>query len=189
MKALLDACVLYPTVMRQMLLGAAGAGLYQPLWSARILEEWARAAARLGPEGEAVARGEIALLGLKWPGATVRPRAGDLARLWLPDANDIHVLAAAIAGSADLLVSENRADFPQHILAEEGLQRIGADAFLLSLYNRNPDEVATVGEAVRLEAERLSGQGWTIRRLLKKARLPRLGKALEARAAPRSRSP
>ena len=64
MRVLLDANVLYPTVMREVLLGCARAGLFEPLWSARILEEWARAAARLGPEGEAVARAEVAAAGL-----------------------------------------------------------------------------------------------------------------------------
>lgn len=180
MKVLLDACVLYPTVMREMLLGAAGAGLYEPLWSARILEEWARAAERLGAGDGAVARGEIALLKMRWPRALIQLRAGDMARLWLPDENDIHVLAAAIAGSADLIVTENRADFPGNILAEEGLARQGTDLFLLSLYRQAPEAVQQVGARVCAEAERLSGRPWPIRALMKKARLPRLGKVLEA---------
>src|SRR5690606_10011196 len=33
-RAVLDACVLYPTVLREILIGAADAGLYAPLWSA-----------------------------------------------------------------------------------------------------------------------------------------------------------
>ena len=56
MKVLIDTCVLYPTVMRQLLLGAAGSGLFTPLWSDRILEEWARAARKIGPTGEVQAR-------------------------------------------------------------------------------------------------------------------------------------
>ena len=48
MRVLLDACTLYPTVMREILIGVARAGYYTPLWSDRILEEWARAAARFG---------------------------------------------------------------------------------------------------------------------------------------------
>ena len=51
MRAVLDTCVIYPTVMREMLLGAARMGHFTPVWSARILEEWARAAGKLGPEG------------------------------------------------------------------------------------------------------------------------------------------
>ena len=66
MKILIDAGVLYPTVMREMVLGVASAGVFEPQWSPRLLEEWARAAARLGPEGEAQARGEIAMLGAAW---------------------------------------------------------------------------------------------------------------------------
>jgi len=47
MRVVLDACVLYPPVLREILLGAASAGLYDPLWSERILEEWARATRKL----------------------------------------------------------------------------------------------------------------------------------------------
>ena len=76
MKVLLDTCVLYPTVMREVLLGAAAAGLYQPLWSARILEEWARATVKLGPGAEAQARGEVAMTRARWRrgcGCPIRP--------------------------------------------------------------------------------------------------------------------
>jgi len=45
MKVLLDTCVIYPTVMRQMILGVAGAGAFTPLWSERIIGEWLHAAA------------------------------------------------------------------------------------------------------------------------------------------------
>lgn len=178
MKLFLDACVLFPTVMREVLLGAAKAGFYTPLWSERVLEEWARAARKLGPEGEAVARGEIALLQAAWPGAAVEPRQGDLARLWLPDPADIHVLAAAIAGSAEAIVTSNAQDFPRNILAEEGLSRADPDAVLLGFYKADRAAMVAVAEAVRAEAERLSGAPWQVRALLKKARLPRLSKAL-----------
>lgn len=180
MKVLLDACVLYPTVMREVLLAAAAAGLYRPLWSARILEEWARAARKLGPEGEAQARGEGAMIRAAWPGAEVVWPPSLEARLWLPDPADTHVLAAAIAGSADLIVTLNARDFPRNLLAEEGLERRDPDLFLLDLFHAAPEAVARAVEPVRLEAERLSGEAWDIRRLLKKAHLPRLGKALAA---------
>ena len=178
MKALLDANVLYPTVLREILVGAARAGLYQPLWSPRILEEWARATVKLGPGAEAVARGEVAALTAAFPRAAVAPKDALAARLWLPDPNDIHVLAAAITGGADLIVTFNAADFPRHILEEEGLVRLDPDQFLLSIHGRAPGEIARVCEAVRAEAERLSGETQPMRALLKRARLPRLAKAL-----------
>jgi predicted nucleic acid-binding protein len=179
LRVVLDACVLYPTVMREILLGAASKGLFLPLWSERLLEEWARAAARLGPEGEAVARGEIAMLRARWPGAMVREAQGLERRLSLPDPEDVHVLATAVAGSADAIVTMNAKDFPRGALAEEGLLRLDPDQFLTGLAEANPEAMARVVGASVATASRLSGEEWTTRTLLRKARLTRLAKALD----------
>jgi predicted nucleic acid-binding protein len=178
MKLLLDTCVIYPTVMREMLLGVAKTGAFKPLWSARILEEWARAARKIGPEGEAQARAEIALVKAAWPKAEVTWRPSLEARLYLPDAADIHVLAAAIDGSADAIITLNAKDFPRNVLAEEGLERRDPDSLLHEVWVQNPEVVSDVANRVLSEANRLSGEVWEIRPLLKKARLPRLAKAL-----------
>ena len=179
MRMLLDACVLYPTVLREILIGVARAGLYRPLWSARILEEWARAAARLGPVDETYARGEVASLRAEFPQAEVAAQPGLEGRLHLPDTNDIHVLAAAIAGHADAIITFNAQDFPRGTLAAEGLDRRDPDGFLWQLWSDHPEKVGAVVEAVRARAEALSGQPQPLRALLKRAKLPRLGKAME----------
>ena len=97
MKILIDACVLYPTVMREIVMGVAAKGLFTPLWSARILEEWARAAAKLSEADGVIAQGEIATLRAAWPDAEVAADAGLQASLYLPDPDDAHVLAAAVS--------------------------------------------------------------------------------------------
>ncbi len=173
MRAFLDACVLFPTVMREVLVGAASEGLYRPCWSPRVLEEWARATERDGGS----ARSEIAALEAAWPGASVEPRAGDLARLHLPDENDIHVLAGAIACGADLLITLNAKDFPRHALSAEGVSRQNPDGFLHALWTEDPAAMARVGARVQAKALSL-GSTMALRPLLKRARLPRLGKAL-----------
>lgn len=178
MKALLDTCVIYPTVMREMLLGAARAGFFTPLWSARILEEMRRATLKLGPEGARQAEAEIAELVRDWPGAEVTYPPSLESRLWLPDPADTHVLAAAIAGSAEVIVTLNAKDFPRNVLAEEGLSRADPDAFLLGFQRADPQVMAAVGQTVVEKARSLSGEPWEIRDLMKKARLPKLGKAL-----------
>ena len=180
MRVLLDANVLYPTVMREVLLGCASRGLFSPRWSARVLEEWARAAARIDPAQEVVARGEIALVEAAFPEASVRYPAEKERQFWLPDAADIHVLTAAVAGHCDAICTMNAKDFPKNLLAEEGLERLDPDGFLLSLHARAPDAVVEIGAGVLAQARALSGEDWTMRKLMKKARLPRLGKALEA---------
>ncbi len=179
MKLLLDACVLYPTVMREVLLGAAQLGAFQPLYSARILEEWARAAARLNPAQQDIARSEIALMRAAFPRGEITVGQGTAARLYLPDVNDIHVLAAAIDGGADLIVTMNAKDFPRHTLREEGLDRIDPDALMCQLY---ADYAAPLsGDAARIvqTAQQLSGEDWSLRKLFKKARLPRYAKLLD----------
>ncbi|KAE9626481.1 RSP_2648 family PIN domain-containing protein [Parasedimentitalea maritima] len=178
MKLLLDTCVLYPTVMREMLLGAARLGHFVPLWSTRILGEWERAAIKLGPEGSAQACAEIALIRANWPQAELPAAQGLEQRLWLPDPADIHVLATAISGSADAIVTMNNKDFPRNILAEEGLKRLGPDELLHSIWLKDSAGMQQLGEQVLAVANRLSGSEWQIRPLLKKARLPRLAKAL-----------
>ncbi len=178
MKLLFDTCVLYPTVMREMLLGAVEIAGSTPFWSERILEEWARAGRKLGPTGETQARGEIALLRSQWPKAEITFPASLEARLWLPDINDRHVLAAAITSSADLIVTLNKQDFPRTILLEEGVDRIGPDALLLQFFEHHGPEIAKFAEKLKAQAKAVTGQSWDTEALLKKARLPRLAKAL-----------
>lgn len=178
MRALLDACVLYPTVLREILMGCAARGLFTPVWSDRILEEWARATTKLGTEAEAQARGEVALLRARWPEASVAPRAGDLARLHLPDEHDIHVLASAIAASADVLVTLNARDFPQATVRFEGLERVSPDTFLMDLWLASAAPVEAVVCDVHRVACEMSGEDLALRGLMKRAKLPRLGKAL-----------
>jgi hypothetical protein len=84
----------------------------------------------------------------------------------------------AIGGHADAILTFNAADFPRHLLAEEGIARRDPDGFLWELWSHHPQVVARAVETVRAEAERLSGHPQQVRALLKRAGLPRLGKAL-----------
>ena len=172
MRVALDACVLFPTVMREMLLGAAAAGGFEPVWSARILEEWARATRRLPEGAEAVARGEIARLRAAFPEAEVAVPEELVAGLSLPDPDDRHVLAAAIAGGAEALLTLNRPDFPTRTLARHGILLREPDGFLLDLLDEGLDLAR--GRRGGAGAGRRAG----MRPMLKRAGLPRLGKAL-----------
>lgn len=179
MKAVIDACVLYPTVLREIVLGVARAGLIAPLWSDRLLEEWARTAARHGGAAdEALARGEIAALSAAFPGARIAHDPAAEAALWLPDAGDIHVLATALAGGAEAIITLNLRDFPRSELAPHGVEAVHPDACLYALWLQRPEAVAGVVAGVQATAERLSGEALALRPLLKRARLPRLAKAL-----------
>ena len=177
MKAVLDACVLYPTVLREILTGAAAAGLFAPVWSPRLLTEWRHAAARLGPDAEAIAGAEAALLNDRFPGALVAAAGNRTRGLDLPDPADAHVIEAALESGAGVIVTANLGDFPRGALSSVGLRAEHPDAFLLGLWLRDPDAIAASIAAAQARAE-AAGGALSLRELLKRARLPRLSKAL-----------
>lgn len=177
MKAVLDACVLFPTVLREILIGAAEAGLYTPVWSDRLLEEWRRAAARQGEDVARIAGVEIALLTAAWPQARVHGNDATLAGLALPDRADAHVIATALAAGADLIVTANLPDFPARVLAPLGLRAGHPDAFLRDLWSRAPATIAQVAAANHARAQAAGGD-IPLRALLKRAGLPRLARAM-----------
>ena len=110
--ALLDANVLYPAYLRDLLLRLAQAGVYQPCWSAEILDEVACNV----KEGRDAAGQEkvdrmIFLMRRHFEDAEVTGYEG-LVPAMTNDLKDRHVLAAAITGGADVIVTYNLRDFP-----------------------------------------------------------------------------
>jgi len=179
MKALLDACVIYPTIMRELLLGAAKAGFYEALWSPRILREWELAAARSGADVAAAARVDMALMGDGFREALVDPE--DLILdLALPDPDDDHVLAAAVTGGAAAIVTKNHKDFPLRILGHYGIARSDPDEMLLRFWDEDAARMKAVVAEVVARTETISGKDQDTRRLLKRTGLPRLGKRAAA---------
>lgn len=160
-------------------MGLAAAGVMQPCWSERILEEWARAAARnLGLEGELIARGEVALLRATHPRAMIAPDPALEAQLYLPDPADIHVLATAISGGADAILTFNLRDFPRREMAAHDLQAIDPDPYLCDIWANDPDLVAEVCAGVLARMNDLRAERSDLRTMLKRARLPKLAKRL-----------
>jgi predicted nucleic acid-binding protein len=173
MKVLLDTCVLYPSILRSILLGAAQKDFFEPLWSEKIIEEWSRAAHRNHNEAEATI--EIALLRVNWPKSQVEI-GPENKNLFLPDKNDIHVLQAAIEGNADELLTANLKDFPTPILSSHGIVRRTPDDFLLELATSGRNEMLEIIETVKKEAIRRSGISINNRKMLKSSQLPKLAK-------------
>lgn len=176
-RVLIDACVLTPTIMREVVLGAASEGLFKPLWSTHIVEEWTRASRRRnGDEGEVRAQGDAALMRARWPDAEVsgwEERAREIA---LPDPDDAHVLAAAIEGRADLILTLNIKDFPRRTLAGYGLERVAPDPFLWALWADGDVALKRVLNGVCSGTRAAGRDPQDFRRLLKRAGLPRLAK-------------
>lgn len=183
MRAFLDANVLFPTVLREVLIGLAP--LYQPLWSETVLDEWRHAvAARLGPDAAAVAGVEIGLLQSGHPAALVAernddPRQAVLDQFSLPDERDRHVIRAAISGRADLLITQNRRDFPPRVMSAIQITALSADEFVARLAAKDRAEVLATAQRV-YDRARAAGATPAPRALFRRAQLPRLGRLIDA---------
>jgi hypothetical protein len=140
--AFLDANALYPAELRNLLMRLALAEAYRPLWSDRVQKEWTEALARERPD---LPRDKIervrALMEQHIPEAIVEDYDGLVDQLTLPDDGDRHVLAAAIKGDAEILVTANLKHFPASALARYGIEALHPDEFVLRLIERAPARV------------------------------------------------
>src|SRR3954467_1188927 len=106
--ALYDANVLYPAPLRDLLVRLATKGLFQARWTARIQEEWISNLLLNRPE---ITRDQLErtrrLMERAVPGCLVTGYEPLVESMNLPDPNDRHVLAAAVCGRADVIVTRN----------------------------------------------------------------------------------
>jgi len=121
--ALLDACVLYPAALRDLWMHLAVRWVFQPKWTPRIQEEWIRNVLKNRPDlkAEQLARTRASMeeWGRDWE---VPDYEAWLPGLTLPDPDDCHVLAAALAGGVPLIVTFNLVHFPEATLAPHGVR-------------------------------------------------------------------
>ena len=178
MKIIFDTCVLYPTVLRKILLGVAKEGLYKPVWSTQILDEWIHVTRKKIPSGENTILAQIALLKFQWPNSLVKDYDFDIRSLWLPDENDVHVLASAISSDAEAILTLNRKDFPKKILKDYGIVRYSPDEMLMNLWIDNSEIISRVVANEFETAMQNLEQKLTLRGVLKKSYLPGLGKLM-----------
>jgi len=129
---LLDANVLYPALLRDVLLSLAHADLYSAKWSAHIRDEWMRSLLRDRPTMHLQVRAAAQAMEQAIPDCLVTGYEHLIPGLELPDPDDRHVLAAAIAGHADAIVTWNAKDFPQMVLSQFGIELQTPDEFVLN---------------------------------------------------------
>lgn len=134
--ALLDANVLYPAPLRDLLLQLAVTDLFKARWSDDIHREWIEALLRNEPHRSRTALERTRdLMNSATRDCLVREYEYLVPSLELPDANDRHILAAAIVGRCDVIVTQNLTDFPDTILASYGIDVQHPDEFLSNHLN------------------------------------------------------
>lgn len=141
----LDACVLVPVTAADTLLRLAEREMYRPVWSERILDEAQRAVARLHPElSAAQIKHRFDCMDEAFEDASVSGWESLEGSIVLPDENDRHVVACALVGGADAIVTNNIRDFPDKTLAPLNIEVIRLDDFLLDIFDLVSEEIAAV---------------------------------------------
>jgi predicted nucleic acid-binding protein len=139
---ILDANILFPAPLRDFFMHLAILGAMQARWTKQIENEWTRnlIAKRPDLDPTRVYR-TAAQMNAAIPDALVTDFESLESNLVLPDPNDRHVLAAAIKAGADVIITKNLRDFPQHIVGAFEIQVLHPDVFVHQLLNLEPEIV------------------------------------------------
>jgi len=140
--AVLDACVLVPIALADTLLRVAEKGLYRPLWTDRILSEAQAAIEEVHPGVDVGKR--FAGMREAFDDSLITGWEDLEGGLSLPDEDDRHVVAAAIKGGAQAIITANLADFPAAALGPLGLEAVHPDDFLLDQLDLSPPTILQV---------------------------------------------
>jgi PIN domain len=138
-QCVLDASVLYQELVRNLLLWIAAEGGLAPFWTERILEETRSSLIKDGILTAAQWERLRAAMQAAFPDAMLDQTTADAIEDEMPnDEKDRHVLAAAVTGGIDLIVTHNLRHFEEADLATVGKQALSPDQLLCELLATEP---------------------------------------------------
>ena len=125
---------------------------------------------------EVQAAAEITMLKVKYPKAIVHNFETHIPKLYLPDQNDVHVLAAAIESNTNIIVTLNLKDFPNSELVKYGIRAVHPDELLYKEALDNFELISNLVGTILNDFNSSEANKINEYRLLKKANLNRLSK-------------
>ncbi|NER37404.1 MAG: PIN domain-containing protein [Oscillatoria sp. SIO1A7] len=134
---------MFKATLRDTLLRAAEAKLYEVYWSETILDEVSRNLVSTGRTSAEQAERLLAAMRQFFSEATVTGFEYLIPSM-TNDEKDRHVLAAAVKAEADAIVTSNIKDFPDRALAPFRIKRLSPDQFLVYLFNENPEAMTRI---------------------------------------------
>lgn len=180
--AVLDANVLYPNLLRDLMLSLAVAGLYHARWTEKINEEWSGNLAADRPDIAPKIGLLLDQINQSVPDCLIEGYEYLIDRLDLPDPDDRHVLAAAIAGHADAIVTANLKDFPAAVLDQHGVEVQHPDDFIMNQLELRPFEALEVIKQVRLRRRNPPCSVLDLIAMIERSGLPQAAQYLRTKA-------
>ena len=166
--AVLDANVLYPNLLRDILLSLAAAGLYHARWTTHINDEWTRNLVANRPDIES----KIGLL-LEQVNAAV------------PDClvgNYEYLIDCLSLPDADAIVTANLKDFPAKVMAQHGIEVQHPDDFIMNQLELRPFEALEVLKRVRAKRRNPACSASEFIDMVERSGLPQTAQHLRVRA-------
>ncbi|MBC6422080.1 MAG: PIN domain-containing protein [Hormoscilla sp. SP5CHS1] len=151
LSVVLDSCVIFPLHLRDTLLRAVQASLYELHWSQEILDGATRNLVLRGKMTDSQAANLQVAMKRAFSKAMVEV-PDELVEEMTNDPGDRHVVAAAVVAKAQAIVTFNLRHFPEESLRSWGIKDQHPDVFLTNLYDRFPDRMA---EVILLQAQSL----------------------------------
>lgn len=154
--AFVDACSLAGALKRNLLLSLAEAEFFRVRWSDQVLTEAEKAIAEIlekkgVPDAAERAKRARTAMHTAFEEATVEKYDKFLCVAdGLPDANDAHVLAAALKTRAHILVTDNLKHFPADFLAPLNVEAFSTDQFLANTISLEPGKAVAAIRHMRL---------------------------------------
>ena len=147
---LLDANVIYPAPLRDVFVQMVSTGIIRARWTNEIHEEWIAALLQNEPQRRRASLERTRdFMNDAVRDCLVTNYQRHISKINLPDPNDRHVLAAAIEGKCQFIVTNNLKDFPAKDLKTFNIVAISPDAFIHGLLSQNSSMVAKCLQDVR----------------------------------------
>lgn len=182
--AVLDANVLYPICLTDVLLSLAQAGIYHARWTQSIHDEWISSLVRNDPRHDAsLLRKRADAMNNAVPDSVICGYDKLADCLELPDPKDRHVLAAAIVGHADAIVTFNLNDFPKDVLEQYSLEAIHPDDFVVCQLELKQIEALEALKQMRARKRSPPRTVTDIVQALERVQLPRTAALIQKAAA------
>lgn len=158
----LDACIMMSGLLRPLLLNLAKTGLFAPLWTDKIGQEWQRNAARLWPIDPELLKSEWQSMQEQFPAANMGDVTPFEASLKHTDRKDKHVAATGIAAVETTqavsisVLTWNIKDFSRSELRRQRLGLIDPDRLFSQWW---PTHRQVLSEALDLTVAELVSSG------------------------------
>lgn len=139
--AIVDACVLVQAAVRDTLLRLFERRLFLARWTDEIIEETVRTLRNKLGRTQEQADHLVAELRAHFPDAWIEPGYRELIPAMTNHEKDRHILAAAVKGQCEVIVTYNLRHFPEESLKPYGIAVKHPDEFLIDLYHMDSEIV------------------------------------------------